>query len=435
MPDLLDELRRYGDALEREVAPLVRVPDTYGPEGSQTHQRSRRQRVLVLVAALAFLVTGVVVALAVERGGNPQPDGETKLPTVDTTPAPPPVEVVPDATTWTKLPGGPLAARQGHSMIVGDGRLLLWGGVVPETSNAYADGAQFSLATRQWSDLPEAPLSPRADHVAVWTGTEMVVWGGWNRSAGGERVDGAAYSPTSRSWRRIAPSPLPEGPRYAGVWTGSELVVLGASQTEAHGAAYDPKSDQWRSLPPTDLRTSVNFIVSLTWTGTRLVAFDPVPQLAGAVSGVQVFSYDPATDTWADTRITDLKEQALGGGTIDGLVYLVGYGGSTVQFDAETLTWEARGELIPAACEDIPAVRPAGSKILISLCGRTVFYDPASRQLRTLSPPEGVRLWLSQTTEWADGMLVTWQPPEWGGNLETEVNEESAVWMFAPARP
>jgi hypothetical protein len=431
MPELIDELRHYGDALEREVAPLVRLPETFQPERRDPHQRSRRQRVLVLVAALAFLVTGVVVALAVERGGNPQPDGETKLPTVDTTPAPPPVEVVPDATdggTWTKLPGGPLAARQGHSLVVGDGRVLLWGGVVPETSNAYADGAELSLATRQWSDLPEAPLSPRADHVAVWTGTEMLVWGGWNRSAGGERVDGAAYSPTARTWRRIAAAPLPEGPKYAGVWTGSELMVFGAGETGVHGAAYEPKSDRWRSLPPTDLRPTLDSQVSLLWTGTRLVAFDPVPQLAGAVSGVQVFSYDPAADTWADTRITDLKEQALGGGALDGFVYLVGYGGSMVQLDPESLEWEAKGEVIPG-CEDVPTVRAAGTDVLISMsCQVAVLYEPSSGRKHNLSPPEGVNIW--PPTEWADGMLVTWQQLSPSG----EPTEATSVWTYAPAR-
>jgi hypothetical protein len=430
MPDLLDELRRYGDALEREVAPLVRVPDTYGPEGSQTHQRSRRQRMLVLVAALAFLATGVVVALAVERGGDPRPDGDTKLPTVDTTPAPPP-EVFPDATaggTWTKLPGGPLAARQGHSLVVGDGRVLLWGGVVPETSNAYGDGAELSLATRQWRVIPEAPLAPRADHVAVWTGTEMVVWGGGNRFGGEEQVDGAAYSPTARTWRRIAAAPLPEGPEYAGVWTGSELMVFGAGESETHGAAYEPKSDRWRSLPPTDLRPTLDSQVSLLWTGTRLVAFDPVPQLAGAVSGVQVFSYDPATDTWADTRITDLKEQALGGGTLDGFVYLVGYGGSMVQLDPESLEWEAKGEVIPG-CEDVPTVRAAGTDVLISMsCQVAVLYEPSSGRKHNLSPPEGVNIW--PPTEWADGMLVTWQQLSPSG----EPTEATSVWTYAPAR-
>jgi hypothetical protein len=430
MPELLDQLRRYGDALEGEVAPLVRLPDTYGPEPSDPKKRSRRQRALVLVAALAFVTAGVMVALVVERGGDPQPDGDTRLPTVDTTPAPPP-EVFPDATAggaWTKLPGGPLAARQGHSLVVGDGRVLLWGGVVPETSNAYADGAELSLATRQWRVIPEAPLAPRADHVAVWTGTEMVVWGGGNRFGGDEQVDGAAYSPTARTWRRIAAAPLPEGPKYAGVWTGSELMVFGAGESEAHGAAYEPKSDRWRSLPPTDLRPTLDSQVSLLWTGTRLVAFDPVPQFAGAVSGVQVFSYDPATDTWADTRITDLKEQALGGGTLDGFVYLVGYGGSMVRLDPETLTWEARGGLVPGCVVDIPVVRTAGSEILISLCRTAVFYDPASRQLRTLSPPEGVNIW--PPTEWADGRLVTWQQLSPSG----EPTEATSVWTYTPAR-
>jgi hypothetical protein len=441
MPELIEQLRRYGDALERETAPLVRPPDTYAGAGrAGVYSRRARRHVLVaasVLALVAILAAAMLVTSDGDTNGTPRdvrtvdrPPGATKPAVV--------LETVRDESTgdtWTKLSGGPLSARDGYSMVVADDQLLIWGGAKPETSESYDDGAQYSLTAKAWTALPSAPLTPRAGHVAVWTGSEMVIWGGAaSEDSGTSNLDGAAYSLTSRSWRRIAEAPLPLGPRYAGAWTGAEMMVVGASETEAHGAAYDPKSDTWRSLPPTDLRTTINSQVSLIWTGTRLVAFDPIPQLTGAAFGVQVFTYDPATDTWTDTRITDFKEQFFGAGALDGLVYLVGYGDTMVRFDPVRRTWETRESVVPS-CEDVPEVRPDGSEILITVCGSAVFYDPSSRQVRTLSPPpEGVRHW--RPAAWVDGMLVTWQPAETpGSNFGTEFNEEPAVWMFAPARP
>jgi N-acetylneuraminic acid mutarotase len=442
MPDLLDELRRYGDALEGEVTPLVRLPGTYAGSGrTGVYSRPTRRHALLAASVLA-LIAILAAAMLWVSDGNTNGTSRTDVRTADRPPGTTEPAVVLQTVrdkstgdTWTKLSGGSLSARDGYSMVVAGDQLLIWGGAIPETSESYDDGAQYSLTAKAWTALPSAPLSPRAGHVAVWTGSEMVIWGGAaSEDSGTSKLDGAAYSPTSRSWRRIAEAPLPVGPQYAGVWTGAEMMVVGATQSEAHGAAYDPETNKWHTLSSVTMRTTLQARVELIWTGTRLVAFDPVPQLAGLAGGVQFFTYDPASDAWAETRITDFKEQFFGAGALDGLVYLVGYGDTMVRFDPVRRTWETRESVVPS-CEDIPEVRPDGSEILISVCGSAVFYDPSSRQVRTLAPPpEGVRHW--RPAAWVDGMLVTWQPAELpGGNLGTEVNEEPAVWMFAPARP
>ncbi len=157
--------------------------------------------------------------------------------------------------TWTPLPAPPWGgAPRGPQAVVGNGRVVVWGGERGE-----GDGAIYDLATSTWSAIPAAPVvgssGARLDAQLVWSTTtgELIVWGGVSEG-GAPRVDGAAYQPTRGTWRRIADAPL--RPRVTkAVWSGAAMTILGGRDPSCaacapfdDGATYDPVRDAWSAI-------------------------------------------------------------------------------------------------------------------------------------------------------------------------------------------
>src|SRR5579875_3620481 len=158
-----------------------------------------------------------------------------------------------------------------------------------------------ALSHGRWVTFPSGPLTARTGQVEVWTGRELIVWGGSTDDGAVPLGDGAAYDPSTKTWRMLPPSPLPAVSHAAAVWTGTEMVVLGGEVAGNHPtarvAAYVPASDTWHVLAPLPAGPATG--LDAIWTGRRVVVLGSDTSFRLGRGGAQVFSLDPATDTWA----------------------------------------------------------------------------------------------------------------------------------------
>ena len=205
---------------------------------------------------------------------------------------------VSDTWTPTNMTGAPLP-QSGHTAVWTGDLMLVWGG----------GGARYDPATDTWSpiSMTGAP-SPRQAHTAVWTGSEMIVWGGSYATVYG---DGARYDPATDTWERIADFAAPAARfNHSAVWTSSEMIVWGGSTgpyTDVNtGARYHLASDTWTPMTTIDA-PEIRQRHSAVWTGSRMIVWGGVrlpccdftePRDTGGL-------YDPATDTWSETSLTN----------------------------------------------------------------------------------------------------------------------------------
>lgn len=349
MPEVVDQIRRYGEALERAVEPtdvqtLVARgarPIVHGPAPGR---RRPPRRVWWAVAAAATVAVGVggAALLGSDRGDGPSPTS---------------IEVT-----------GPTTS---------------------EDAFGYGPG---------WYDLDPGPLEPRSGGASVWTGDELVV-------LGGERhADGAAYDPVARRWRRLPPSPLPAGVPEV-VWTGEEVVAVVTEPERLVGvvAAYDPDEDAWRTLgeapPPAGPR-----LPGLVWTGDRVVVLaslatlDPAtrewddllapgvpfpysPWAAWAWTGEELVIAEPGHDTLVHrprdrrTRLLPAPPDpspgvrlAAAAVAVGGEVVLVDESGATTTLDVGTERWSEPAMVAPIAQVCRPDAVAVGDRVVVDLC-------------------------------------------------------------------
>jgi hypothetical protein len=88
MPDLIDDLRRYGEALEPEVTHRLRPPDAYPVAHSQSVV-PRRHRAVLLAAAATLLVVAGLLALIGPRPATDESVMVDDPPSTSATPGPP----------------------------------------------------------------------------------------------------------------------------------------------------------------------------------------------------------------------------------------------------------------------------------------------------------------------------------------------------------
>jgi Kelch motif len=239
---------------------------------------------------------------------------------------------------WSRAARSRLPWRAGHSVIAGDGEVIVWGGSPGTGAAAYAPSRD------EWRRIPPGPLAGRYRHSAVWTGDEMIVWGGQVR--GRPHRDGAAYDPTARRWRTIAPAPLSARSDHAAVWTGEEMIVWGGSRS-AHGerakplsggAAYNPRTNTWRRLPPAPIRAApspalgagVEVDLDAAWTGSQVLIWNGI---AGA-------AYRPGTDGWRLLPASPRKSWLPTDTAVWTGIQLIVFGGtSALAYDPANRSW------------------------------------------------------------------------------------------------
>jgi hypothetical protein len=268
MPDVIEQLRAYGEAAEAAVACANPAPAA-APEA--------RRSPLLAAAAVLVLVVSAAVAVWVLRSRD---EGGGEGPTTRT------VEPTPG---WQWLPPGLLPRRLDSALVWTGEELVVWGGSLePTDPEAERAGAAFDPDTQEWRPMSPAPIAV-GPATAVWTGVEVLITAGFP----GET---AAWNPDTDRWRRLADRLDVDNPIHRGgtVWTGEALVDT------SFGLVYDLTADAWRPMPAIP---GGGQIMAAAWTGEAVVVILGVGPLDEAAAA----AYDPETDAW-----TTLPDPGIG---------------------------------------------------------------------------------------------------------------------------
>jgi N-acetylneuraminic acid mutarotase len=247
--------------------------------------------------------------------------------------------------------------------------MIIWGGDAPD--NQERAGASYDPALDAWRPVTTVG-SPenRTYHTALWTGTEMIIWGG--RIWGVWQTDGARYNPASDTWIAMSDTEPPIGPLgYSAVWTGERMILWGGydldlAQYFNTGAIYDPATDSWTSTSLTNAPTPRG-LHSAVWTGQEMIIWgtqDPEP--GGR--------YDPVTGSWTPVSVSGAPSDRTGH--------------SAAWTGEEMIVWGGNVD-----------------GVLVNTGGR---YEPVADAWSPMSTVDAPTPRYQHTTVWADGLFVVW---------------------------
>jgi hypothetical protein len=223
---------------------------------------------------------------------------------------------------WSTLPTAPIAARADAAAVWTGRQMLIWGGENGvHNGHLMADGAGYDPSSKVWTTLPTSPLTARTGTASAWTGTGFFVWGGFTQLAASSVVakDGALYNPSTNTWRRLPAAPLSaRGQAQAVVLDGLVYVVGGRTPTGseppgADAAVFDPATNAWTVLPDPpatpahevadQIAAGVNGRLEIWQLWSHVTALSANSETVG--SGIDAFSYNPATRLWSGGEAVD----------------------------------------------------------------------------------------------------------------------------------
>jgi N-acetylneuraminic acid mutarotase len=321
-------------------------------------------------------------------------------------------------------------------------------------------------------DLPE----PRRDHTAVWTGTEMLVWGGSVGAAILGSMDaGFRYDPSTDSWTSMSTIGDPSSrSQHAAVWTGQEMIIWGHDNPQnSTGGRYNPVSDTWTATSVAGAPAGRSRVTAV-WTGTEAifwggenggsgggcdccfpngglgcndstcedlvcgqdsfccnVAWDSIcaeqaSELCGCCGGQLLYNsggrYDPASDTWTPTSLSNAPQARSGHTAIWTGTEMVVWGGgvsgvvaSGGRYDPVSDSWTATNMAgAPAARAGHTAVWTGSQMVVWGGSSGSVplltggRYDPVANAWSpttiTGTPPAR---W-SHTAVWSGSEMIVW---------------------------
>ncbi len=217
----------------------------------------------------------------------------------------------PTSDTWTAIsttnaPSG----RFGFGAVWTGTEMIVWGGI--GQTGRQKSGKRYNPTTDTWTTMLDI-TAPDARNIPemIWTGTEMIVWGGLD--AGGVCYNtGGKYIRVTDGLTALSTNNAPDGRAYHSlVWTGTEMLVWGGALGSSAGNAvlntggkYDPVTDSWTTTNTADA-PSARYYHSTVWTGSEMIVWSgsetPTTSIMTDTGGI----YDPATDSWNDTSLTD----------------------------------------------------------------------------------------------------------------------------------
>jgi N-acetylneuraminic acid mutarotase len=213
----------------------------------------------------------------------------------------------PATDAWQPTPiGGAPQARVLHTAIWTGTEMIIWGGQYGST--AFKSGGRYNPASNEWTPTattgaPEA----RSGHSAVWTGSEMIVWGGSGMSAPWIKT-GGRYNPSTNAWTATSTTGAPTArDLHTAVWTGSKMVVWGgatATFDTSTGGQYDPASNAWTPTSTAGAPEARNAAAGV-WTGSKVLIWGGSTYNGTYKVHKSGALYDPATDVWTPTTLTD----------------------------------------------------------------------------------------------------------------------------------
>jgi len=229
----------------------------------------------------------------------------------------------PAADSWTPTSfTNAASARAGHSGIWTGSRMIVWGGSDRWSGAYFNSGGSYDPATDTWTQTSTvgAP-SGRAGHSAAWAKELntplMIVWGGLTQDFHAATrtyfTDGGKYDPAADTWAPISSTNAP--PRRSSqstIWTGSQMVVWGGSTFDGvnttylnSGSRYSPATDTWAATSPTGA-PSVRDRHAAVWTGSKMIVWGGYGTVGASATFLDTGGrYDPATDTWTPTLLTE----------------------------------------------------------------------------------------------------------------------------------
>jgi len=223
----------------------------------------------------------------------------------------------PKTNSWTAISSdGAPEGRYFHSAVWTGSKMIVWGGTLTGSNNTNTGGI-YDLKTNSWSPMStiNAP-DARTGHLAVWTGTKMIIWAGLPQYGTNYTNTGGVYDPITDSWE---PTSIVNAPtarlNFSSVWTGTKMLIWGGWDSKGlsdlnSGALYDPITDTWTPTSMTNA-PEARQLHATAWTGSKMVIWGGrgINITPGTNSGVS-FSlnsgafYDPKTDLW-EPIITD----------------------------------------------------------------------------------------------------------------------------------
>jgi hypothetical protein len=261
----------------------------------------------------------------------------------------------PASNSWSAIAPLPHLAGNGQpgtgvthaaTAVDDDGGIYLVGGYISGNGTSgqtfgTVEVYRYDTASNAYTRLPDLPQA-RASGAAAFIDGKLYHVGGTNQARTQDPtthwvldVAGGATAWTTGL------APLPEGRNHPGMQVldgrfyvvGGQTGHDGASTTKSDVWSYDPATDSWTTHAP--LPQARGHITSTTFElDGRIVVAGGMP--SNGVHSAQVHAYDPVADTW--TSLTSLPTAKSGGvaGAFDGgFLYSAGAGGST------TAGWKA----------------------------------------------------------------------------------------------
>ena len=313
--------------------------------------------------------------------------------------------------------------------------VLIWGG--NNDYNLFASGARYDPATDTWSPMSAVGQpAGRQGHTALWTGSEMIVWGGAALPNNQLEKTGGRYDPVTDTWKPTSTVGAPTARfEHASVWTGEEMIVWGGQDGPYDtntGGRYRPSTDSWR---PTSIVNAPEPREkhSAVWTGSRMVVWggslNTIPTFYYRTGGL----YDPVSDTWTPTSITNAPEPRDGQSAVWTGEVMIIWGGYVPtghyytggRYDPATDTW------VTVSTMNAPPGQATaiwtGTEMLIwggaNLTGTLVQtgarYDPVSDTWRAISTINAPSPRSQHARVWAGDRMIVWGGGEYYGATNT----------------
>jgi N-acetylneuraminic acid mutarotase len=237
-----------------------------------------------------------------------------------------------DSWTATSIANAP-SARHNHTAVWTGSEMIVWGGFDGNTS--LNTGGIYSPDTDVWTATSTvgAP-SGRYEHTAVWTTSEMIVWGGQNLDVG-QLDTGGRYNPSTDSWTGTTTTSAPQARNsHTAVWSGSEMIVWGGVGVNGGvvylntGGRYNLNTDSWTATSTTNA-PSGRFSHTAVWTGNgnEMIVWGGSGTSGSTNTGGR---YDPSTDSWTATSITNAPEARFSHTAVWTNSEMIVWGGGTV---------------------------------------------------------------------------------------------------------
>ncbi len=401
-------MKRTVEVLEQAAADLRSEVDRRAIPSPPTRHQAKEKAISPqrpwlagLIAFALVLGLGGLTALRILDRSSPRSEQEILGPT----PTPVPNGTKPSLTSdrapaVVPFDSGPLAPRDGHSVVWTGSEVIVWGGATALAGETLADGAAYDPVEETWRPIAPAPLAARRDHHVAWTGQEMLVVGGIGH------LDGAAYNPASDTWRQIpdtsvrTTSPATNTSQYtSSVWTGERLVLWNVVDDQL--AAYSSRTDEWELLPAVGLELAAGV---LRWNGHHLYIFGvegflpEIDQLKLArldsdawslVSTLQIVHPVPMLSAWIGDRFVAWNDE-----------------GVAFESDPTDPIW-IRSEPIPiSGCEGVgDPLELVDSALIFGWCGSDAYYDTAVARWQAVELPG---LGSGDHSVWTGSEVIHW---------------------------